>query len=123
MWVIWASIIGGVPILQFVIGGGLPLGSNPPSAEIPPLAIVGVVMVIISTGVRWLALPRYSEMRQQLIMMIIGLSLSESAFFLSLSFLPRDQPETRLAIFVLSLLGMVQFMPLYARAEPRGSFR
>ena len=50
-------------------------------------------------------------------MMIIGLALSEAVEFYGIFLIPRDQPDTKLALFMLPLLSMAQFVPTYARPK------
>ena len=50
--------------------------------------------------------------------MIVGLALSEGGAFYGLFLVPADQPETKLLVFVLALISMVQFAPFYAQVEP-----
>jgi hypothetical protein len=64
-------------------------------------------------------MPRLAALPQKFVWMVIGLALAEGAGILGMFLLPRDQPETRLVIFLLSFFGVLQFVPLYARAGPR----
>jgi hypothetical protein len=123
MWVMWAALTSGFLVIQFILGGGLPQGKNPPTAGVHPIAIMGVVLVIIATGIRWFVLPRFAALNQKLVMMIVGMALSEGAGINGIFLIPASQPETKLAIFVLSLLGMVQFAPIYARSGTGSAFR
>src|SRR5262249_1189856 len=107
----------------FLLGGGLPQGKNPPTTRLHPVAILAVTVVVIATGIRWLVLPRFTALNQKLVMMIVGMAFSEGAGIDGIFLIPADQPETKLAIFVLSLLGMLQFAPFYARTETRGTLR
>jgi hypothetical protein len=121
-WVIWAALIAGVVVIQLTIGGGIPRGDNRPTTESNPFVIVCVVQILAATAVRWLVLPRCAVVAQRLVAMIVGLALSEGAAFFGMFLVARDQPETRLALLILALLGMAQFAPFYARAKPAASF-
>jgi hypothetical protein len=111
----WAAILGGLLVIQFQIGHGLPSGKNAAGAAMSPFALVAFSEVIIATAIRWLWLPRLMLARQQLVAMIIGLALAEGSNFMGLFLVPADQPETKLLIFVLAVLGVLQFAPIYAR--------
>jgi len=115
-WVIWFALTVSVPIYQFVLGGGLPGGVNAPASGLSPIVIMMVGQILAATAVRWLVLPRCRRPQQVFVMMILGLALSEGAGLLGIFLIPHDQPETKLSLFVLSLLSCAQFMPVYARA-------
>lgn len=117
LWIIWSAILSTVVVMQFVIGHGLPTGKNAPDATLSPMAFVAMGEVIAATAIRWLWIPRLTEQRQQLVAMIIGLALAEGSNFLGLFLVASDQPETKLLIFVLAVVGTAQFAPTYAR-EP-----
>lgn len=115
LWTIWAAILGTVLMLQFVIGHGLPSGENAAGTDVSPFAFVSIVEVVVATAVRWLWLPRLTEQRKQLVAMVIGLALAEGSNFFGLFLVPPDQPETKLLIFGLAIIGVAQFAPTYAR--------
>lgn len=118
-WVIWFAILGGLLVIQYKLGGGVPTGRNAADAKIPAVIFVAFGEVLFATVVRWLVLPRFVELPKKLVWMIIGLALSEGAGFFGIFLIPRDQPETRLLVFLLSVLSVLQFVPLYAREPTR----
>jgi hypothetical protein len=118
LWIIWLGITSGVVAIQFTIGGGLPTGKNPPDATMPPIALVALIEIFAATAVRWFVLQRMARLQQQLVIMIIGLALAENPVFFGIFLVPPDQPQTKLLIFLLSLFGVLQFAPTYAR-DPR----
>ena len=117
MWVIWAALISGVLVLQFQLGPGWPSGTNPTGLRIGGLMVYLLLLVVASSALRWLVLPRVKAQKQQLIPMIIGLSLSEGAVIIGMFLLPRDQPETLRAVFAAGLVGMLQWAPFFARRK------
>lgn len=118
-WIIWIAITALIPVYQFVLGKGLPGGPNAPTDGISPILILAASMILIATVVRWIVLPRAKDTRQLLVAMIIGLALSESVEFYGLFLFPASQPQTKLSLFLLSLLSCMQFIPLYANSKPR----
>jgi len=119
VWVIWGFLLCSVVVYQFALGGGIPKGTDAPAAGLDPFAVVAVVEVLIASAIRWLLLPRADAPGKILVLMIIGLALSEAAEILGLFLVSPDQPGTKLALWILSLLSVIQFIPLYARSTPQ----
>lgn len=114
-WIIWAAILSGVFVMQFTIGHGIPSGNNDRGVPVSPMAFVAIGQVVIATVIRWLWIPRLTQPRQQLVAMIIGVALAEAANTFGLFLIAPNQPETKLLIFVLAIVGIVQFAPTYVR--------
>ena len=120
-WIIWFAMISGIPIYQFVLGGGIPHGSNAPTSGLNPILIMAVGQILVATVVRWVVIPRMIRAGQLLTLMIVGVALSEAVEFYGIFLFPANQPETKLSLFILSLVGIAQFMPVYAQPESAGS--
>lgn len=116
-WIIWFAITASVPIYQFLLGYGLPSGKNAPGQPFPGIAFVAIAEVLAATAIRWMVLPRIARLSQQLVCMIVGLAAAESAELLGVFLIPSSLPEMKMLIFLLSLFGVIQFAPIYAR-EP-----
>jgi F0F1-type ATP synthase membrane subunit c/vacuolar-type H+-ATPase subunit K len=110
-----------VCIYQFALGHGIPQGQNqdPMSLGIPE--IIAIANLSVALFIRWILIPRTRQRKQLLVLMIVGLALSEAVEFFGLFLIPAGQPETKLLFWMLSLLSCLQFAPLYARAEPPAS--
>lgn len=115
-WVIWAAILFGLFVLQFVIGGGLPLGEDQGDVSIV-LSILPLCALLVATVIRWVVIPRVTGEQQQLTMMIIGVALAESAQIIQLFVIGSDFPETQRAFLILSVIGVLQFAPTYVRSS------
>ena len=113
-WIIWAAILANIVVLQLKLGPGLPHGENAPGAAIPVMAWVAVSEVMIATLIRWFWIPRLDRSGPMLVAMIIGIAVAESAGYFGIFLIPRDQPQTKLLIFCLSVFGILQFAPFYA---------
>lgn len=113
-WIIWLVLTSGVIVYQFTLGHGLPSGANAPGAALPPIVWVAVAEIVVATWIRWVLLPRARLLPPMLMLMIIGLALSEAVEFYSLFLVPATQPETKLALWLASLLSLLQFAPIYA---------
>ena len=114
-WIIWASILTGLIVIYYFLGRG-PLAPAAPGAN-PFANLIGFVPLFVSIVIRWLVLPRYTEPGPALVMFIIGLSLAEGCGILGI-FLGGPYRED---LFVLGVLGVVQYVPFYAKRffEPK----
>ena len=111
-WVICGAILMGLFILQFFIGGGIPTGDqmeNPPTV----MSLICIAGVAIGTLIRWLVIPKLNDNLKLLPAMIVGLALCESSGLLQMFLLGKEYPDTQKLIFVLAVLGVVQFAPTY----------
>jgi hypothetical protein len=123
LWVAWFGITSAIPLYQIFLGGGWPRGSNVGGAGLSAIELMAVGQLLAATVIRWLVLPRFSQGPQLLTLMIVGLALSEAVELYGVLLIPRDQPETKISLFVLSLLSAAQFAPTYARSQPAVSMR
>jgi len=114
LWIIWFALVSSIVAYQLILGHGIPHGSNVPETETSPIAAVAIGEIAAACVIRWLLIPKTHGAGKLLVLMIIGLALSESAEFFGLFLVPDNQPETKLAIWILSLLSALQFMPVYA---------
>ncbi|MES2475690.1 MAG: hypothetical protein V4640_07910 [Verrucomicrobiota bacterium] len=105
-WVIWFALLSGVLMIHFVIPGSRPVSDGDAS----PLWLVAVLPLAISALVRWLVLPKIPTAQAALPVFIIGMALAEAAAFAGIFIFPAHRME----LVVLGILGIVQFMPLFA---------
>ena len=68
--------------------------------------------LFLSIIIRWLVLPRYTEMPRAFVMFIAGLALAEGCGLLGL-FLGGPYRDD---LFLLGVLGLAQFVPFFAKA-------
>lgn len=117
-WTVWASVLSGLTIIYLVCGRMRPLPANLPVDKILT-GLVGVVPLFVSVVIRWLVLPRYSEMNRAFVMFVIGLLLAEVGGVLGV-FLGGPYRDD---LFALGIFGVVQFIPIFAKnyVEPKGS--
>jgi hypothetical protein len=117
-WILWASPLAGLVLVYFFLVQGKPLPVNVPSREFLT-GLIGVVPLFVSIVIRWLVLPRYQEEGRALVLFIIGIALAESCGLLGLF---RGGPY-RDVLFVLGVLGIIQYVPFYAKKlfDPQGS--
>ena len=65
----------------------------------------------ISILIRWFALPGIRVAQTALVLFCIGIALAESTCFMGIFIFPAHKQE----LFVGSVLGIIQFLPYYAR--------
>lgn len=117
LWIIWAGLCAGVVITQFVLGHGIPTGENEPGSKIGLVGAIAFIQILAASAIRWILVPRADALPKQLVLMVLGLALSEGVQFYGLFLVPANQPSTKLALWILSLASCVQFIPLYARTK------
>jgi hypothetical protein len=115
-WIIWASILSGLVIIYLFLGRG-PM--KPAVTGDLLVNLSGVIPLFVSIVIRWLVLPRYDDLQKAFPVFIVGLALAEGCGILGI-FLGGPFRDD---LFVLGVLGVAQFVPLFARKllEPKGS--
>jgi hypothetical protein len=105
MWVLWAAfLIGGCVQYHFLHS------KRPPAPEDSQVWMAALVPVAISVVIRWNLLPRVKLQQQALVLMILGISLAESALFIGVFIFPAHQ----WVLFLAAVLGIAQHAPVYA---------
>ena len=106
-WIIWASLLGGVILIGSKFGDfdGVPSGI-PWFIALPPL--------FMGMFIRFIVLPRMTERRKALPLFIAGLAMCESTAIIGIF----GGAENQSALLLLSLLGIVTYMPTFVRKIP-----
>ena len=107
-WVLWASILSGLVILYLFLGRG-PVKPSPDKDVL--LNLAGLVPLFVSVVIRWLVLPRFDSLQRAFPLYVVGLALAEACGILGI-FLGGAYRDD---LFVLGVLGVTQFVPLFAR--------
>jgi hypothetical protein len=76
-----------------------------------PIWYAALAPLAISAIIRWLVLPRARSSQPALTLFIVGIAMAESACFMGLYVFPAHKHD----LFLLSMLGIFQFIPYYAR--------
>jgi hypothetical protein len=102
LWIIWYAITAGLTFVYFVLG-------HPPT-QLPDegLKYLPLGPLVISCVIRWFVLPRFSGARALPVFMV-GLVLAEVCGLLGIFIVPSMKEN----YFILSLLGLAQFFPLF----------
>lgn len=106
-WIVWLAILCG-PVVMFVVWRSQ---SEPGAKTLGGFAWFALLPLLFSSGLRWLLLPRQQIAIKAYVIFVMGLATAESCSLLGI-FLGG---EHRFDLFVLGLLGVLQWMPLFAR--------
>jgi hypothetical protein len=117
-WIIWGSILAGLVLIYLFFAQGRPLPANIPAQE-SLTGLIGLVPLFITIVIRWLVLPRATEPNRAIVLFVVGLALAEGCGFLGI-FLGGPYRDS---LFVLGLLGIIQYAPFYAKKlyDPKGT--
>lgn len=111
-WILWAAFFAGLcQIYYFLAVAPASRPAHPPADSSPFMAALGLLPLAASIIVRWAILPRMTSRQQALPAFILGIALAEATCYLGIFFFP----AFRLPLFVFSLLGIGQFIPVFAK--------
>ena len=105
-WVIWFAFLVGIVQIYFIIGRTVESSTANASFN-----FLGLAPFVVSSLIRWIVLPKMRRPQSALAMFIVGIAIAESSCFLGLFLFPAHKVE----LFALSVLGIVQFAPFFAR--------
>lgn len=104
-WIIWFAITAGLVAISVTIEvRPTPLGSG-------ALQYLPIAPLAAATLVRWLVLPRFTRRAKAFPIFVLGVALAEGSGLLGLFLVP----ESRNEYLLLALLGLAQFVPVFAR--------
>jgi hypothetical protein len=108
-WALWAAFQSGIFMFYHFLGR--PPAEIERSSGFSSWWMAGITPVAISSIIRWLVLPRITRAQAALPVFVAGIAFAEAACFLGLFIFPAHQKE----LFILSALGIFQFIPYFAR--------
>ncbi len=103
-WIMWAAITIGLVAIYATLAA--PLRAEPLQA----LRHLPLLPLLLSSGLRWIVLPRMSDRLRAFPIFIVGLAMAEACGLLGLFLIP----EMKQTYFTLSLIGLLQYMPFFA---------
>jgi hypothetical protein len=115
-WIIWGAILSALIVIYLFLGRR-PVEPAAVGKVFPDLA--GLIPLFVSIVIRWLVLPRYTDATRALPLFVVGLALAEACGILGI-FLGGPYRDD---LFVLGVLGVLQFAPLFVgkMTRPAGS--
>jgi hypothetical protein len=105
-WVIWFAFLIGVVQIYFTLGK-----TSASSVARASFNFLGLVPFVVSSLIRWIVLPKMQLPQAALVAFIVGIAIAEASCFVGLFLMPAHKLE----LFVLSILGIIQFAPFFAR--------
>ena len=105
-WAIWFSLQMGLIFFYIFLSAAAKVTSSG-----SPLWLIALGALVISSIIRWVMLPRFDNAQKAFPIFIMGMAFAESLCFFGLFLVP----EHKLELFLLSFLGMLQFIPIFAR--------
>ncbi len=107
-WVLWASFLVGIfAIFHFVSRS---TSSSPAAGPRSAAWLVALLPIAASGIVRWVILPRVTTAQTAWPLFILGIAFAESTTFFGLFLFPAH----RQGLFIISALGIAQFVPIFA---------
>ncbi len=113
-WIAWAAVLMGLVVIYLFLGRG-PVKPEPVADKDALKHLVGLVPLFVSIVIRWLVLPRFDSLQRAFPIYIVGLALAEACGILGI-FLGGPFRDD---LFVLGVLGVTQFVPIFARQVTR----
>jgi hypothetical protein len=107
-WMIWAALLSGIFVIYFTVGSSA--APAPSASPDSPVWMVGFAPFVVSTLIRWLLLPRFQSAQSAFPVFVVGLALAEMSCILGVFVFPAHKA----GLFVLSVLGILQFVPYFA---------
>jgi hypothetical protein len=107
-WTIWAAFQAGIFVIYFYLTNNRAAPSE--SAFNSSIWLAGFAPLIVSSLLRWLALPLMPNAQAALTVFLLGIALAESCCFLGLFIFPAHRFE----MFLMSVFGILQFIPVFA---------
>ena len=107
-WILWGAFQSGLFLIYFLLGSTSIQAS--PSSESSFGWLAAAIPVVLSAIIRWLVLPHARNVQGALQIFIIGICLAEATCFLGLFLFPAH----KLGLFVISALGIFQYLPYFA---------
>ena len=111
MWVIWFAILQGLFVIRLFAAPKFTPEQEAMPLVISPIAWIALGSACISMIVRWLIIPRITEMQPRLTAMIVGLALAEGGGILGMFACYNAQESTLL--FTVSAACVFLSAPIY----------
>jgi hypothetical protein len=108
-WVIWGSLLIGYAGIYVALGRG-PVQPTP-AGQHPLFGVIGMGPLFLSIVIRWLLLPRAGSYGAAFVLFIVGITMAEAGGLLGV-FLGGVY---RNDLALLAVLGIVQFVPVFAK--------
>ncbi len=106
-WAIWGAFQAGIFAVYFLLTNHAHPATATPDSH---LWLIGIIPLALSAVLRWGILPLMPNSQTALVVFLVGIALAETCCFLGIFIFPAH----RLELFILSVIGIFQFIPLFA---------
>lgn len=109
-WILWLTFQTGIGFFYYFLGG---VGGRAPAAGADgdsSLWLIALGPLFLSVVMRWVFVERTVQAQRALAFFILGIAMAESVCFIGLFLAPAHKLE----LFILSALGIAQFIPVFA---------
>lgn len=106
-WIVWLALQVGIFVIYFVLEKSSRENKGPEF----PIWLAGFLPLIGSAIIRWMVLPRISVIQTAFPLFVVGIAMAEGATFFGMFLFP----EQKQLFFLLSVVGMFQFIPTFAK--------
>ncbi|QYM80870.1 hypothetical protein K0B96_08650 [Horticoccus luteus] len=103
-WTLWSGILLGLVAIYTGLRPTIPASA---AAGIRYLPLAPLLVAVL---IRWVALPRVTQIRAAFPLFIVGLAFAEACGLMGLFLVP----DLAAAYFILALLGLAQLAPVFA---------
>lgn len=107
-WILWGAFQAGLFLIYFTLSSTSLQASAASGTTVAWLA--AAIPVLLSVIIRWLILPRAWTAQGALSIFVVGIAMAEATCFLGIFLFPAHKLE----LFVLSALGIFQYLPYFA---------
>jgi cytochrome bd-type quinol oxidase subunit 2 len=105
-WVIWFALLT-APFMVTLVLKTTPSGNS----AFPLPWQIALIPFLIASAIRWAVLPKLHNGAVAFPLFVVGLAMSESLTYLGIFLFP----DVRQELFALSVLGIAQFVPTFAK--------
>ncbi len=112
-WILWFAYLQATFVVVYLLRDFFTREGEPATGLILFVAIVSMLLFAAASFIRWRILSRPLGPSKQLVLLIVGLALSETPVFLSI-FMLGGEPSAQFALLILAVLSIIQFAPTYA---------
>ena len=121
MWVIWFAILQGLFIIRIFAAPKAVAPEEALPLELTSMAWVGLAAATAGMIVRWVIIPRITELQSKLSAMVIGLAFSDGCGMLGMFAIPSTHVDERSLLFAISVACVILSAPVYLLTKPEKS--
>ncbi len=106
-WILWVGVAGGLVAIVYAMRQ---VPETSPAVRRAGLDVVALVDLLVSCLARWWVLPRVRRVQSAFVLFVVGLAMADACALIGVF-----GGVHRNELFVLGALGVLQWLPLFAR--------